>query len=336
MGLRSRTVDRSNNQHDLGLPARSLAASGLRRLYCGGRCNRLGNCSRLCSISGGCGNFKCPRRRLSLRRHSREIENLTKNSPVFSPLSPIKTNRDVILFRLTNGEVLVVGCDSSGGIGPKPLDKLKVSGFILGKFTARAALMEVLSVGAKLACVVDALGVEPEPTGKEILKGIRDEAKKAGLDPKLAVTGSTEKNIAVEETGIGVTVIGTCPNDQLRIGTARANDAIVAIGLPNVAAEVLSAEKEGKIAETTDVLKLQKLPYVHEIIPVGSTGIKHEIETLASSSNLRVKMAEKLEVDINKSAGPSTVVLAALPDEMISELRKKFKKPVSMVAHLTT
>ncbi len=261
---------------------------------------------------------------------------MTKNSPAYSTLSSIKTTRDVLLFRLTNGEVLAVGCDSSGGIGPKPLDILKVSGFILGKFTARAALMEVLSVGAKLACVVDALGVEPEPTGKEILKGIRDEAKKAGLDPKLAVTGSTEKNIAVEQTGIGVTVIGTCSNDQLRIGTTKPNDAVVAIGVPSVAAEVLLAEKQGKIAETTDVLKLQKLPYIHETIPVGSTGIKHEIETLASCSNLRIKIAEQLELDIKKSAGPSTVVLATLPDEMISELRKEFKKPVSIVAHLTT
>jgi len=41
----------------------------------------------------------------------------------FLILSPVKTSRDVLIFEFENGGVMVIGCDSAGGIGPKPLDK---------------------------------------------------------------------------------------------------------------------------------------------------------------------------------------------------------------------
>lgn len=126
---------------------------------------------------------------------------------------------------------MVIGCDSAGGIGPKPLDRVKVDGYTLGRFTARVALMEVLSTGAKPICLVDTLSVEPDPLGLEIIKGVKDEAKEAGLDPTLAVTGSSEKNIPVEQTGIGVTVIGIAEKGLLRIGLSKPKDVVMAIGL---------------------------------------------------------------------------------------------------------
>ena len=248
------------------------------------------------------------------------------------PPLPLKTVRDVLLFELAGGQVLVVGCDSSGGIGPKPCDKLKVDGYILGKFTARAALMEVLAVGASPVCVVDTLGVEPEPLGAEILSGIRAEAKQAGLDPQLAVTGSTEKNIAVVQTGIGVTVIGTCQKNQLKIGTTQAGDIVAVVGVPSVADEVLPAEKAGKIAETKDILTLQKLDFIHEIIPVGSTGVLHELETLAEGAQLKCEIIPQSEIDLKKSAGPSTAVLASLRREDIEKLRAAVNNPLTVVA----
>jgi hypothetical protein len=252
------------------------------------------------------------------------------------PLLPfaVATRRDVLLFELANSEIMVVGCDSSGGVGPKPLDKIKVNGYTLGKFTARAALMEVLAVGAKPVCVVDTLSVEPEPTGSEIIRGIRAEAEKAGLDPKWAVTGSTEKNFEVEQTGIGVTVIGTCKRSALRIGTSLPNDTVVALGIPCVGNEVVSAEKESKITDVTDIPKLQNLSFIHEVIPVGSTGIIHEIETLAHDSKLTFKLAEQHEIKVTESAGPATVILASLPDSKVADLKRTVNKPVNVIGTL--
>lgn len=251
----------------------------------------------------------------------------------FAPVQT-KTSRDVLLFQLPTSDYLVVGCDSSGGIGPKPLDKLKVTGYILGEFTARAALMEVLSVGADPICIVDTLGVEPEPLGAEILQGIRDEAAKAGLDPKLAVTGSTEKNIIVEQTGIGVTVIGVCEEKQLRIGGSKPNDVVVAIGVPSVGEQVLTGEKQGMLAETADILKLRSLNFVHEMIPVGSTGILHEVETLAEGADLKFELIKQSEIDVKKSAGPATVLLASLEKEDVERLKRAITKPVNSIAYL--
>lgn len=249
-------------------------------------------------------------------------------------LFQIKTNRDVLLFRLANDEVLVIGCDSAGGIGPNSLDKIKVSGFILGKFTARTALMEVLAVNAMPVCIVDALSVAPKPTGAAILRGIRAEAKKAGLDPKLAVTGSTEKNIIVEQTGIGVTVIGTCSKVKLKIGTSLPGDVVVAVGIPSVGNEVLPAEKAGHIVESKDILTIRELPYVHEVIPVGSTGIAHELRKFAESSKLNYTIAKGREVDVHKSAGPATVALVSLPETNVANLMHQVNKPVSVIGHL--
>lgn len=249
-------------------------------------------------------------------------------------LCQLYTNRDILLFELPNNQLLVVACDSSGGIGPKPLDRIKVSGFILGKFTARSALMEVFSVGAAPVCVVDALGVEPSPLGAEILAGIREETKLAGLDPNLAVTGSTEKNIIVEQTGIGVTAIGICQRNQLKIGTSQPEDIVAAIGLPSVGDQVLPAVSQGKIAETTDLLALLKLEFIHEIIPVGSTGVLHEIQTLAKGAKLNYKLTEQTTVDIHKSAGPSTVLLVTMPKDKLAALQNSTKKPANIIATL--
>lgn len=249
--------------------------------------------------------------------------------PVFT-----STNRDLLIFQLANGDALVVGCDSSGGVGPKPLDKIKIDGYTLGKFIARVALMEVLSVTAAPLCIVNTLSVEPEPLGAEILLGVRAEAKRAGLDPQLAVTGSTEKNFPVEQTGIGVTVIGLSRKGFLKIGASQPGDIVVAVGVPYVGNEVIQAENMHKIADIEDLLKLQALTFVHEIIPVGSKGIAYEINVLAKDSKLTAMLANEAAVDLKKSAGPATVILASLPMSKLEELKAAVTKPVNVVGQL--
>lgn len=229
---------------------------------------------------------------------------------------------------------MVIGCDSAGGIGPKPLDRVKVDGYTLGRFTARVALMEVLSTGAKPICLVDTLSVEPDPLGLEIIKGVKDEAKEAGLDPTLAVTGSSEKNIPVEQTGIGVTVIGIAEKGLLRIGLSKPKDVVMAIGLPFVGNEVVFREKEGKIADISDLLKLLGLDFIHEIIPVGSEGIAREIGIVAKESSLEFGLVEQLKLGVKKSAGPATVILASLPEFKLTELKRAINKPINIVGHL--
>jgi hypothetical protein len=247
---------------------------------------------------------------------------------------PVKSIRDILIFEFSSGEKLVVGCDSAGGIGPKTLDKVKVDGYTLGKFTARVTLMEVLATGAKPFCIIDTLSVELEPTGLEILEGIKEEAKIAGLDPKAAITGGSEKNFKVEQTGIGVTVIGLAKKKDLRIGISKPNNIIVAIGTPCVGIEVICAEKDHRIADLIDLQNLLNCKFINEIIPVGSEGIDYEIQVLAKCSNLKYELINQSELNLKKSAGPATVILASLDKSKLAELKTIIAKPVKIVAQL--
>ncbi len=247
----------------------------------------------------------------------------------------VKTARDVRLFRIDRQRIVVVSCDSAGGIGPKRLDKIKVDGRMVGRFTARVALMEALSVGAYPICIVNTLAVEPEPTGIQIIKGIRVEVRCARLDRRIVITGSTEKNVLVSQTGVGVTVVGIVTLKSLRVGWSKPGDAVVAIGLPAVRDEVILGEKERRIADTRDVVRLLDLPFAHDIIPVGSQGILHETQTIAKDSGLRFTLRLRAKVDVKKSAGPATVLLCTCRHSNLEELSRSIQKPTNLVGTLS-
>ena len=108
----------------------------------------------------------------------------------------------------------------------------------------------------------------------------------------------------------------------------------MAVGIPSVGNEVLPAEKVENIVGSKDILKLRELPYVHEVIPVGSTGIAHELKILAESSKLNYTIAKQQEVNVRKSAGPATVALACLPASDVANLMRIVNKPVRIIGHL--
>lgn len=211
---------------------------------------------------------------------------------------------------------------------------VNVDGHTLGRFTARVALMEVLSTGAKPVCLVNTLCVEPKPTGFQIVQGIRHEVRKARLGSKFAVTGSSEKNIPVRQTGLGVTVIGIAIRGRLRIGLSKEKDAVVSVGIPLVGKEVILGEEKGLLADIKDLLKLLSLGFIHEVIPVGSQGILREAKIIAKESHLSFELARRLELDVRKSAGPATTILATLPELQLAKLHKETSKPINTVGRM--
>ena len=249
------------------------------------------------------------------------------------PTRTIRTARDISVFEINSDLVMVVGCDSTGGIGPKPLDKVKVSGYTLGRFTARVVLMEVLAVGATPVCLTNTLGVEPVPTGFDVLEGIRSEIRLAGLDNLLSVIGSMEKTVPVEQTGIGITVVGLALKNNLKIALSKHDDLVVAVGRPSVKDEVLPAEERGEIVDLEDMLKLMSCSFVHDVIPVGSQGILHEVNVLSEDSGLCVKL-ELPEVELKKSAGPATAVVVTVQKNALSELFEQTNKPIQVIGSL--
>jgi hypothetical protein len=246
----------------------------------------------------------------------------------------ILKKRDLTLVRLAGAFYLVIACDSDGGIGPKPNDTVRCDAFVLGRFGARVPLMEVLASGARPLVLVDTLAVEMEPTGRRIIEGVKCEARLAGMDADEVVTGSTEDNVPTTSTGIGVTVIGIAQEQQLRPGCSATGDVVVCVGIPKSAPQDEVAVDDPEIADIPTVVALGHMPFVHDILPVGSHGIEFEAREMAKSAGLQFVLAPSLRVDVTKSAGPSTCVLVSLLPGHLDELRGSVAKPVSVIGHL--
>ncbi|MFZ5946015.1 MAG: AIR synthase related protein [Bacillota bacterium] len=238
--------------------------------------------------------------------------------------------RDLTLIEINLEEYLVIACDSLGGIGPKSHDKIKVPGEILGVFTTKVPLLEVLAAGAKPLTVINTLSVEMNPTGAEILKGIRQAVEQAGLESDMIISGSTEENIETVQSALGITVIGKVHKNQLRLGKSLVNDLVVSLGSPKVGEEVL----EGKTTDAKLMLTLLKLPWIRELLPVGSKGIGYEAEQLAKGAGLSLDLLPNQQVDLKKSAGPATCLLATLDKRNLPELLKIVDLPIYQIGYL--
>jgi hypothetical protein len=97
------------------------------------------------------------------------------------------TRGDVSIMKLATGHAVVVGSTSSVGGGPKPMDNLKIRSRALGKFLARVVSMDVAATGVLPILVSVTLGVEKEPTGSEILKGVSKEIRVLGFEPSCQI-----------------------------------------------------------------------------------------------------------------------------------------------------
>lgn len=241
---------------------------------------------------------------------------------------------DVSILKLPTGHAIVTGSTSSGAVGPKELDKVKVDGKVLGKFLARVALMDVTATGAFPLQLSVTLGVESEPTGNEIIEGIKREARTIGLDPNQVLMENTEDNFQTVQTGAGLTVVGLANEDELRLGKTMPNDLIVAIGRPKVGMEVIAAEAHGEIADLKNVTQLNQRKYVHDISAVGSFGIASEAKMMAYGVGRQLKLYKPAGLDLNKSAGPATVVLATIDPDRLEDLKALIPKPINAVGEI--
>ena len=241
---------------------------------------------------------------------------------------------DVSILKVPTGHAIVAGSTSSGAVGPKEMDKVKVEGRVLGKFLARVALMDVSATGAFPLLLSVTLGVEKEPTGNAIIEGIKSEARSIGLDPNQVIMENTEDNFETLQTGVGLTVVGFANEEELRIGKTCPGDLIVAIGKPKVGDEVIAAEGKGEIADLKNVTQLSQRKYVHDIWPVGGFGIASEAKMMAYGVGRQLQTCEVQGLDLNKSAGPATVVLATINRDSLEDLTSMIPKPINVVGEI--
>ena len=215
--------------------------------------------------------------------------------------------RDVEVIDTGSGISLVIACDSCGSVGSKELDLIKAPPAIVGRLTARTVLMELVSVGALPAAMTVSICAEPNPTGDEILIGIKRELQVSGLSGvKLVV--SSEKNFETRQTGLGIGATGICKAGDLKIAQSGAADKVFCLGVPRLGDEIITSGCMDIINSGT-LSQLRPHPLIHDILPVGSRGIRAEAELLANMSNTIFEAVESCKLDLEKSAGPSTCVL---------------------------
>jgi len=277
--------------------------------------------------------------RQSLTIYLHLIENMgSLLRPIAFQVKPSQINYarrgDVSILKIPTGHAIVAGSTSSGAVGPKELDKVKVDGQVLGKFLARVALMDVITTGAFPLLLSLTLGVEKQVTGATIAEGVSREARSIGLDPQQVLLENTEDNFQTVQTGAGLTVVGLANENELRLGKTLPGDLIVAVGRPKVGEEVIAAEARGEIADLRNVAQLCQCRYIHDISAVGGFGIASEAKMMAYGVGRQLKLWEKQVLDLNKSAGPATVVLVTMDRERLEDLTSLISKPINVIGEI--
>lgn len=242
----------------------------------------------------------------------------------------IEKYRDLTLIDINESQLLVISCDSSGGIGEKENDVVKTSPEIVGYFATQVAIMELISFGAKVITVVNTLSVEMDRTGKRILNGINKALKPLDLDNEIVVTGSTEENFPVSVTGVGITVIGVLNKKDWKKPITRPGMVAAVVGVPKLGDEVL--EHRDEIMSISKTIELKEKEYIEEILPVGSKGILYELNEMANSNNIKFTLEDNVNIDLNKSAGPSTCVIVSLNESNYDRLKKESDLQVNKIA----
>ena len=244
-------------------------------------------------------------------------------------LPMINHYRDVDFVPLTEEKLLIIACDSCGAIGNKELDQVKISPYYVGQFTARVVIMEIMSVGANPVALTAAICNENQPTGEQILEGIRDELIQAGFF-HIPITISTEKNMGTQQTGLGISVVAICEKETLRIGKSKIGDIVYAVGVPKVGDEVV--QDQGEIADCRVLRQILNIQGIGDIIPVGSQGIVGECKNLARYLGGEFESFSLLDIDIEKTAGPCTSIVFSSPYEI--DLEGKVDVPYFCVGRI--
>lgn len=249
---------------------------------------------------------------------------------------PSRAVRDLTVLDLAGGFSLVVAVDSDGGIGPREHDVVRVSDYLLGRFAMRVPLLEIVSSGAAPIAAFDMLTMSMGGGGSEIVRGIRAELVEAGLPEDFPLSGSTEDNVPTTMTGVGTTVIGVVAEKDFRPGSSKAGDVVLCAGVPKSGPDDEIRLDDPEIVRPAEIADLRGIEGVHDLLPVGSSGVAHEALVMAQSAGLAfADAAGPPPVDTAKSAGPSTCVLLSMRPSAVDAVADAVTAPVTTVGWLS-
>lgn len=253
----------------------------------------------------------------------------------------ISKYRDLTILNLDNNKELTIACDSCGGIGESELDLVKAPFNIVGYFSARVCLFETISYLANPMVIVNNFCVEMEHRGRAILEGINQcvhEYNESGFQGKIlgeSITGSTEENFKTLTTALGLTVLGERDRETHR-GKIDKGDIVISVGLPKVGQEVIDDinEKNNEIVSFKSLSVLVNQINSKDLLPVGSKGILYEINEIEKIHNVEFGLYKDITVDINRSSGPATTLLAVINKHDITKVKELIKEPINVLGEV--
>ncbi|WP_261128907.1 ATP-binding protein [Bacillus sp. Marseille-Q3570] len=216
--------------------------------------------------------------------------------------------RNAIIIPFDKDEKLIITSDNSGAIGEKEMDAVKVGYDIVSYYSFRVAVMECMAAGGTPISVLLHNFCGDEEWG-DLVKGIENGLSELDME-HIPVSGSTESNFPMDQSAIGLVVIGKGnPSQSLLIDGYEA----AVIGSPLVGPEVIAQHQ--KIASLPIFKRLLQLDGV-SVWPVGSKGILYELKQINSKWEVQPNEHEDSDIDLGKPAGPSTCFIATYPSEL--------------------
>ncbi|MGM0854163.1 MAG: ATP-binding protein [Bacillota bacterium] len=206
--------------------------------------------------------------------------------------------RDVISISISDEEELILASDCSGGIGNKEGDVVMTDPETVGYYCFRVAAMECLAVGARLKAI-QLMNFTSDAVWEQYCSGVKKGLSEMNQEG-IPITGSTESNIDLNQSALGVTCIGI--KNKKSPFPSCTNLAYALIGTPLVGNEVI--KQHASIAPLSLFMSCVHHSSIIDIMPVGSKGVFHELSLLLGKPLRREDVTSTQDLD--KSSGPST------------------------------
>ena len=236
-----------------------------------------------------------------------------------------KFKHDVLEIPINNDDTLVIASDNSGAIGMKALDEVKVNYQTVSYYAFRVAYMECVAAGGTPFSII-LHNFNDQTVWNELIEGINFGLAEVNLN-NIPITGSTETNFALNQSALGLVVLGK-KKIQMEKKFNPEIAKLAVIGKPLVGQELL--DDESSVAPLSLYKKLATLQGVGLIRPISSKGIKYEIERQVSHS-----IDSPNELDIEKSSGPSTSFLVIYDTDIHSVITDMAGKHIQLINTLT-
>ncbi len=221
--------------------------------------------------------------------------------------------RNAIIVPFNEDEKLIITSDNSGSVGEKDQDDVIVPYDVVSYHSFRVAVIECMaSGGIPISVVIHNF------CGDEALRSLKKGVEKGLSELELVqveVTGSTESNFSLNQSAVGVVVMGRGIPAEKEIRLEELQTAV--IGSPLVGPEVI--EQNQQVAPLSIFKRVLELEDLH-VWPVGSKGIRYEVSQM-NSRWVSPDVHLESDVDLAKSAGPATCFIVSYPPELDSSIR---------------